>query len=151
MKKDDMHHYTSCGLLNIWLRNGYERKETSYGQGIAIHDVQGLHKAIGLNLVQNKPQLSGAEIRFLRKELDMPQATLAALLGVSENSVRGWEKHRGKITKPAERLLRMLYQEYAVGNTSVRALIERLGQFNRDIYANGMDLEETESGWRTAA
>lgn len=151
MRKEDMYHYTSCGLRNIWLRNGYEVKETSYGDGVAIHNVEGLHKAIGLNLVQNKPQLSGAEIRFLRKELDMPQAQLAALLGVSENSVRGWEKHRGKITKPTERLLRMLYQEYATGNSSVRGLIERLGQFNRDIYANGMNFEETENGWRTAA
>lgn len=151
MDKENMYHYTSCGLRNIWLHNGYAVKETSYGQGVAIHNVDGLHKAIGLNLVLNKPQLSGAEIRFLRKELDMPQSHLAALLGVSENSVRGWEKHRVKITKPAERLLRMLYQEYTTGNSSVRGLIERLGQFNRDIYSNGMRLEETESGWTTAA
>jgi len=151
MDKENMYHYTSCGLRNIWLRNGYAVKETSYGQGVAIHNVDGLHKAIGLNLVLNKPQLSGAEIRFLRKELDMPQSQLAALLGISENSVRGWEKHRVKITKPAERLLRMLYQEYVTGNSSVRGLIERLGQFNRDIYSNGMRLEETESGWATAA
>lgn len=146
-----MYHYTSCSLRNIWLCNGYEVKETSYGKGVAIHNVDGLHKAIGLNLVRNKPQLSGAEIRFLRKELDMPQLQLAALLGVSENSVRGWERHRGKITKPAERLLRTLYQEYAVGSSSVRALIEGIGQFNRDIYANGMKLEETDKGWATAA
>lgn len=151
MKKENMHHYTSCGLRNIWLQNGYTTHETSYGEGIAIHNVMGLHKAIGLNLVQNKPQLSGAEIRFLRKELDMPQSQLAALLGVSENSVRGWEKHRGKITKPTERLLRTIYQEYATGNSSVIGLIERLGQFNRDIYANGMKLEETKDGWATAA
>ncbi len=151
MKKEDMYHYTSCGLRNIWLRNGYEVKVTSYGQGVAIHNVEGLHKAIGLNLVQNKPQLTGAEIRFLRKELDMPQSQLASILGVSENSIRGWGKHRRKITKPAERVLRMIYQEYVNDDSSFRGLIERLGQFNRDIYANGMKLEETESGWSTAA
>ncbi|MDH5302021.1 MAG: helix-turn-helix domain-containing protein [Gammaproteobacteria bacterium] len=151
MKKENMYHYTSCGLRNIWLRNGFVMKETSYGHGVAIHDVEGLHKAIGLNLVQNKPHLSGAEIRFLRKELDMPQAQLAAMLGVSENTIRGWEKHRGKITKPAERLLRMIYQEYVTGNSSIRELIERLGKFNRNIYSNGMSLEETENGWVSAA
>ncbi|PHS73539.1 MAG: transcriptional regulator [Cycloclasticus sp.] len=146
-----MYHYTSCGLRKIWLRNGYNIKETSYGQGVAIHNVDGLHKAIGLNLVKNKPQLSGAEIRFLRKELDMPQSQLADLLGVSENSVRGWENHRVKITKPAERVLRMLYHEYATDNSPVRSLIEGLGQFNRDTYSNGMKLEETKNGWATAA
>lgn len=151
MKKENMYHYTSCGLRNIWLNNGYESKETSYGEGVAIHDVEGLHRAIGLNLILNKPQLSGTEVRFLRKELDMPQSQLASLLGVSENSIRGWENHRGRITKPAERVLRMLYQEYVTGNSSVRDLIEGLGQFNRDIYANGMKLEETKDGWATAA
>ena len=45
----------------------------------------------------------------------------------------------------------MLYQEYVTGNSSVRGLIEGLGQFNRDIYANGMKLEETKDGWATAA
>jgi len=151
MKKDSMYHYTSCGLRNIWLSNGYEAKETSYGEGVAIHNLAGLHKAIGLNLILNKPQLSGAEVRFLRKELDMPQSQLASFLGVSENSVRGWENHRGRITKPAERVLRMLYQEYVTGNSFVRKLIEGLGQFNNDIYANGMRLEETKNGWATAA
>ena len=151
MENKGMYHYTSSGLRNIWLRNGFDIKNTAYGKGVAIHDIDGLHKMIGLNLVLNKPRLTGAEVRFLRKELDMPQAQLASLLGVGETSVRGWENHRGRITKPAERLLRTLYNEFATGNTSVRELIERIGKYNRDIYSNGMKLEETESGWATAA
>jgi len=45
----------------------------------------------------------------------------------------------------------MIYKEYAMGNSSIIELIKGLGQFNRDIYANGMKLEETEDGWATAA
>ena len=39
-----MIHYTSCGLQNIWLKNGYEVIETAYGKATSIHDVEGLHK-----------------------------------------------------------------------------------------------------------
>ena len=89
-----MYHYTGCGLRNIWLKNGYEHWNTPYGKGVAIADLEGLHRAIGLALVQHKPRLSGAEVRFLRSELDFSQSDLAKVLGVGETSVRGWEKHR---------------------------------------------------------
>jgi len=43
-----MYHYTLCGLDNVWLENGYQVRETSYGQGISVHDVEGLHEVIAL-------------------------------------------------------------------------------------------------------
>jgi putative transcriptional regulator len=145
-------HYTSCGLKNVWLRNGFDERDTSYGKGIAIQDVEGLHRAIGLYLVQNKPRLSGAEIRFLRKELDMPQSQLGMLLGVSENTLRGWENNRTRITKPAERMLRVLYYEYARGASLViRDLILQISQLNREIHIKKMEFEKTEETWSAAA
>lgn len=148
----EVFHYTSCGLQNVWLRNGFNIKETQHGRAVAIHDVEGLHRAIGLYIIQNKPKLSGAEIRFLRKELDLPQASLAALLGVGETTVRGWERHRTKITKPAERLLRALYREYVCEESTIRELIERISQLNRDAYkSNRIEFEETQAGWSSAA
>jgi putative transcriptional regulator len=151
-----MFHYTSCGLPNVWLRNGYREVETAYGKGVAIDNLEGLHNAIGLFLVEDKPRLTGAEVRFLRKELDLSQATLAKMLGVAENSIRHWESGRGRITKPAERVLRLLYREHACGNCeegSIRNLIERLGELNRDLYANRrkFELEEAANEWKTAA
>ncbi|NOX07946.1 MAG: hypothetical protein GXP22_00380 [Gammaproteobacteria bacterium] len=65
--------------------------------------------------------------------------------------MRGWENHRVKITRPAERLLRMIYHKYVTGHSSIRDLIGRLGQSNRDIYVDGMRLEETANGWAAAA
>ena len=144
-----MFHYASCGLRNIWLRNGFVVKETTYGKADAIHDVEGLHRAIGLQLASRRPRLSGAEVHFLRKELDMSQAHLAKLLGTSENSLRGWEKHRTNITKPGERFLRTLYCEHVAGDGTIRELVEPLSQLNRDAYKQEkLELEETpQGGW----
>ena len=146
-----MMHYTSCGLQNIWLRNGFTVLKTVYGEATSIHDQEGLHKAIGLYLVNNKPKLTGSELRFLRKELDLSQAHLALLLGVSEPSIRGWENNRSKVTAPAEKMLRAMYAAKLNGRENINALLERLSQMNRDINSSKIELEETASGWRQAA
>lgn len=147
-----MFHYRTCGLPNIWLRNGFEVLETPYGRSTSIHDIEGLHRVIGTSLVSRTPQLNGAEVRFLRKELDLSQVQLARLLGVSENSVRGWERDRQTITPPAERVLRALYKEHVEGDGRIRELVERLSELNREAHrTDRMELEETPSGWRSAA
>jgi DNA-binding transcriptional regulator YiaG len=146
-----MFHYTSCGLRNVWLHNGYAERETEYGESLAIHDLEGLHKAIGLCLANYKPRLSGAEVRFLRIELDMSQQALAKFLGVSVNTLRAWENHRGRITKAPESLLRALYREHVCGDGKVRAFIERINQLDRDGFAERMEFQETERGWNKAA
>lgn len=151
MKKEDMYHYQGCGLANVWLCNGYNFVETEYGEGVAIENLPELHKAIGLTLVQNNPQLNGDEIRFLRIELDLSQVQLSSLLGVSESSLRGWENNRGEISEPAERLLRAVYCEFVEGTSHIRGLIEQLGQINRDIYERGIKMKSGENGWSTAA
>lgn len=151
LMKAKMFHYTSCGLRNVWLKNGFTVKETPYGEASSIHNIEGLHRAIGLYLVTHKPHLSGTEVRFLRKELDMSQAHLGRVLGVGESSVRGWENHRTKITRPAERLLRTLYREHVNGDGTIREMVERLSEINRDVYRKIIELQETPSGWETAA
>lgn len=147
-----MYHYAECGLDNIWLRNGFARRETRHGPAIAIHDMEGLHRAIGADLVRNASALTGAEIRFLRKEMDLSQSHLARILGVSEPSVRAWEAGRSKISDPPERMLRVLYGEHAGGGGNVRVILERLSEINRNEHQRGrIELEETKTGWRNAA
>ncbi len=147
----DSFHYTGCGLRNIYLRNGYAVEKTAYGRATAIEDVEGLHKAIGLHLVHHKARLSGAEVRFLRKELDMPQALLGQLIGAGETTIRHWESGRGRITRPAERMLRLLFHEWASGPSPVREIVERLSRMNRDTHAGKVVFEETRRGWREVA
>ncbi len=120
-----MYHYTNCGLRNVWLMNGFRRHRTSYGPGISIDELPGLHRAIGLWIVQKPKPLTGAELRFLRQELDLSQKRLAEIVGQTEQTVSLWER-RGRIPKIADRFVRALYRETVEGNARIRDIVRRL-------------------------
>jgi hypothetical protein len=43
--------------------------------GVGFRNLNGLHRAIGLRIIEKPELISGAELRFLRKQLDMTQAS----------------------------------------------------------------------------
>ncbi len=146
-----LYHYIECGLKNIWLKNGYTIHETSYGEAVSFHDIEGLHKIIGLSIARNKPDLTPDEFRFLRKEMNLSQSALADLLGVGESTIRSWERGRAnKSSEPASRMLRALYLDKINGNEALNDLLERISQLDRDIHERKLTLEETNSGWQEA-
>ena len=150
---NNLFKYDSCGLDYIYLRNGVVKKETKYGSAVSIHNIESLHRCIGLEIVKNRPQLSGAEMRFLRKEMDLSQVDLAGLLGVSESTVRNWENDRNKNnTVSAEILLRSIYLEHVDGDGTIRESIERIAELNRVEWTIGkIEFEENDGGWHTKA
>jgi putative transcriptional regulator len=122
-----MYHYLGCGLTNVYLKNGYEITHSPYGKGVVIHDLEGLHDAIGYLVVSNTGPLIGNEFRFLRTELELSQTALAELLGCNVQSVARWEKGKNRqVNTPAERLLRRLYQESKFGEKKLAPLIKTL-------------------------
>jgi DNA-binding transcriptional regulator YiaG len=145
-----MYHYRECGLRNIWLKNGYEVvHDEEYGKCVSFNDIDGLQKAISLDLVNNKPRLTGAEYRFLRKELDLSQAALSDLLGNDEQAVARWEK-TGKVPKWADRLMRLFVEDHYGNPTGVRKLIERVR--NLDIAKQEKRFfEDSGNQWKVAA
>lgn len=146
------YHYFECGLTNIYLLNGYKIKKTARGEAISIHDVDGLHKAIGLFLVTSKKDLSGQEIRFLRHEMLMSQMTLAELLGVSEQAVHRWEKGKTTIPKPSESLLRLLYKEHAHDKSgTISAMLKEIADLEDHLKNKPILFKDTTKGWRTTA
>lgn len=143
-----MYHYTEIGLRNVWLANGYHVRKTAYGKSVSIEDAEGLHRAIGRALA-SKSYLTGAEFRFLRKELDLSQHRIADLLGTSEQTVALWEK-RGKIPKTADRMFRAIYLETIDGNVKLKDLIERIADLDRKTDEKWI-FEDTDQGWLPAA
>ncbi|MBO0735183.1 MAG: helix-turn-helix domain-containing protein [Alphaproteobacteria bacterium] len=111
-KTGQLYHYVESGLDNIYLADGFEFIDRPAGRELRIVDIDGLHKAIGTMLVTAKKNLSGKEIRFLRKEMSISQSKLARLLEVSEQTVHRWEKGKGEFPKSAEMLIRLLYREH---------------------------------------
>src|ERR1700730_4901525 len=48
------YQYTQCGLDDVYILNGYKRRQTPYGSGITVENVEGLHEAIAQHLCLNK-------------------------------------------------------------------------------------------------
>lgn len=105
-----MYQYKESGLPNVYLVNGYREVETPHGRGVAIKDVETLHSAIARTLIEEKPALTGAEVRFIRKFLDLTQTELAMLMGVEDQSVRRWEK-LGRVPKQADHAVRLVFRD----------------------------------------
>lgn len=141
-----MFKYKGCGLKNIYLSNGYIEKKTHYGKVVSIEDVEGLHRAIGSFLIKNKEKLSGAEFRFLRKEMNMSQKTFGELIGVEGQSVAIWEK-LGKIPKYADLFIRLFYMGRVIHeNTVICELVDRLNEMDQQENQKFI-FKETDSGW----
>lgn len=146
-----MYRYTESGLDNVFLKNGYEIKESPYGELVSIHNMDGLHKAIAESIVQYSPTpMNGKEFRFLRIELDLSQRVLADILGRKEQTVSLWERGERKVPKDCDLLLRAMYQEKVNGSAQIKALFDQLSKIDREVAR--LELEEKESGdWGIAA
>ena len=138
--------YPDCGLDDVYLVSGYEKVKTPYGDGISVKNLDGLHKAIGCYLAKEKKVLNGKELRFLRKQMDLTQSELGALVGLSYQQVARWEKEVCPIPPAAETILRVLFIEDVGGAIKVRALLGSLEE--RDAPLNESTVfAKTPRGW----
>lgn len=143
-------HYPDCGLDDVYLLNGYEPEETPYGSGVAIQDIDGLRAAIARDLVSRKKVLSGKEVRFLRKQMDLTQSDLGRLVGLDAQSVARWEKGQRVPKKgPAELLLRVIYKGTVEGKIDPLAVLSKLDALDAPIKERRV-FQETNKGWRVA-
>lgn len=108
-----MYKYTGSGLDGIFLKNGYTVVETSYGPGVRIEDVDGLHRAIASDVVRQKTPMTGHQFRFLRKEQDLIQEEAAAIFRVDVQTIANWEKRGSQeIPGPADVAMRAFYSAF---------------------------------------
>jgi len=149
-----MYHYTESGLNNVYLRGGYNTIEIDGEEAVSIHDLAGLHKVIGQRIIRKSPSLTGEEIRFLRKEMNLTQASFAGVISVSEDTIRGWENGRTHVTGPADKLIRGVYVEHLDGNGGLRQIIEDIARLNNEIAEDERDMsfeENAEGMWQEVA
>jgi DNA-binding transcriptional regulator YiaG len=102
-------HYTACGLDNVYLLNGFTTEIINGEEYVTIENLDGLWKAIGLNLVKYRKSLAPKEIRFLRHHMDLTQAELAAQMRVTDQTVARWEKGHSELPGPADMMLRVRF------------------------------------------
>ena len=103
------HHYTESGLQNVWLK-GVEIFECKCGENFAfIPYAQELHKLIAEILLKKEDQLSGREIRFLRKHMGLKAKDFAKQIGVMNVTVSRWEREETIPPITIDRLIRYFY------------------------------------------
>jgi len=103
------HHYIESGLQNVWLK-GVEIFECKCGEHFAfIPCAQELHKIIAEILLQKEDQLSGREIRFLRKHMGLKAKDFAKQIGVMNVTVSRWEREEIVPPTTIDRLIRYFY------------------------------------------
>jgi DNA-binding transcriptional regulator YiaG len=143
-----MYHYKTIGLDNIFLKNGFDEIETDYGVAVSIHNLDGLHRVIGLEISLNKRELSGNEFRFLRKELGLSQVQIAKTLGISESTVRNWENDRvEKISASPAAIVKQMFIESVGNNSTLTELLDSICALNNEIHHLTVELEEHKNGW----
>ncbi len=144
-----MYHYTESGLRNVWLSNGYTERAIHGEKAVSITDADQLHKVIGRALTR-KPHLTGAEFRFLRKELGLSQTRIGQIVGASEQTVSLWER-RGKIPVATQRLVKFVYLARLDGNEAVCDALDRIIELDAGSADDKLVFEDTKSGWKEAA
>lgn len=148
-----MYQYLGCGLDNVQLRNGYEVRKTASGLDVvSIMNIEGLHRAIALNICDSSHTLTPKEFKFLRKELDMSQRQVAMFVRVEEQTVSNWERGNTQINTSSGILLRMLVKETLSGNAELRALVDQFCAADRDLEADEQLMFEVgQEHWQRAA
>lgn len=149
-KPKDIYRYKGCGLDDVYLASGYDLEETPYGSGVTIKNLESLHVQIGLHLIKHRKKLVGKEIRFLRHQMDLTQSELARLLGCDSQQVARYEKDQNKLTGPADRMIRILFEEHVAEVGSIRDMLNSLDQMD-DTGDARLVFEDIEGQWRLAA
>jgi DNA-binding transcriptional regulator YiaG len=118
------YRYTASGLDNIYLRSGVAIEKTPYGPMVTIDDLDGLHHAIGLHIVEQQRPVTGAEFRFLRKQMGLTQRELARLMSVTDQTVANYEKGKTTDLGPADPLIRLIYLVHVLPDETRAGLLK---------------------------
>ena len=108
------HRFFESGLRNVILLNAEISTCKDCGEkAVSIPNPNQLLKLIGEQIILNPSRLSGEEIRFLRKNIYLKTQEFSQVLGVHRGTISRWENGHSKPTASEDRLIRMVYAQYA--------------------------------------
>lgn len=145
-------HYRECGLDNVYLSNGWRWEETPVGRFLHIRDDRALFAALARHIVDRPHQPSGQELRYLRVFLELSQAALGQLLGLSDQQVARWEKEQSRIEPAVLRLLALLVRERLGEKIEIESELKSAALGNARVPRNRRAhrvVAFRRSGWRT--
>lgn len=108
-KTKGSYHYTESGLDNVYLK-GVVIYKCECGEELPeIPHIEELHRIIAFEIVKSPVPMTGSELRFLRKQMEMRATDLAALVGVDDVTVSRWEHDTKPVGSNNDRLIRSLF------------------------------------------
>jgi DNA-binding transcriptional regulator YiaG len=99
--------YTECGLDNVIIKGVKFLNDDCGDEVVCIPNVNGLHRAIAASILARKSSMTGPELRFIRTEMGLTQAQLAALVHREPLAVSRWERGECPLDSNAEALIRL--------------------------------------------
>jgi putative transcriptional regulator len=134
------YRYQACGLDYVFLLNGVTLRETPHGLMVTIKNIHGLHRAIGLHIIEKPSPMVGAEFRYLRKQMGLTPRTLATLMRTTVQTVAIYESNKAQ-PGPAETLMRMTYLLHVAPEATradvLKPIIDQLGEGKHAKLPNG--------------
>jgi len=104
------YRYAESGLDNVYLLNADLYVCEGCGEQLPIlHRIEELHEAIARAIALKPSPLSGAEIRFLRKEIGLSARKWAALLHIDHTTLSRWENGAQERSQHNDLLIRHVY------------------------------------------
>lgn len=109
------YRYEECGLDNVILV-GLQTCEDDEGAAVVtIHHINVLHRAIVQSIATKQSGITGREVRFIRTELGLTQAEMAARISKDAQTIARWEKGKTPVDPTADTVIRMLALEHVDG------------------------------------
>ncbi|KQP63959.1 helix-turn-helix domain-containing protein [Methylobacterium sp. Leaf112] len=101
------YRYKESGLDNVYIEGGNLVEDDAGEECVTIPNINGLHQAIAHGIVIKQSAITGPELRFLRTEMGMTQAQLAAIVHREPLAVSRWERNEIEIDSNAEAIIRL--------------------------------------------
>jgi DNA-binding transcriptional regulator YiaG len=127
-----LHHMKGVGLSNIYLRNGFTMEDSDGDETISYENLTGLYFEIGQAIASTPCTLRAEEFRFMRKQLRMSQADIAALFDKTDQAVAKWEKGLLPVPKAESTLLKVFWLSQKVRATEFKRTVS---SFNTSVDA----------------
>jgi DNA-binding transcriptional regulator YiaG len=154
MSTGKLFHFTQSGLDNVWLANGWRALKTPYGPSFTIERLDELHEALARFIVESPLPMRGQDARYLRVMLDLSQADMGKLLGVSRATVIRWESDpKAPLDRVHDIAVRATYAAHHDGASLIGATVKALQEADeaRHGQAYRAVFEARRQGWRLAA
>jgi|SRR5208337_138802 len=105
------YRYTECGLDNVIIHGVEFIVDDDGEQVVSIPNINGLHRAIAESILLRQASISGRELRFIRTEMGLTQAELAAIVHREPLAVSRWERGECPIDNNIEAIIRLVAME----------------------------------------